>query len=83
MQYWINLIGVPSDHLLPIADEAEQLGFAGLALADHLAVPTVIESPYPGGARPWTEAARRCVPRTASKAIRTRAPTRATAVEFG
>jgi probable F420-dependent oxidoreductase len=55
MQYWINLIGVPYDHLLPIAAEAEQLGFTGLALADHLAVPTVIESPYPGGVRPWTE----------------------------
>lgn len=55
MQYWINLIGVPFEHLLPIADEAEQLGFAGLALADHLAVPSVIESPYPGGVRPWTE----------------------------
>ena len=55
MQYWINLIGVPYDHLFPIAAEAERLGFAGLALADHLAVPTVIESPYPGGVRPWTE----------------------------
>jgi probable F420-dependent oxidoreductase len=55
MQYWINLIGVPYDHLFPIAAEAEQLGFTGLALADHLAVPTVIESPYPGGTRPWTE----------------------------
>jgi probable F420-dependent oxidoreductase len=55
MQYWINLIGVPYEHLFPIAAEAEQLGFAGLALADHLAVPTVIESPYPGGVRPWTE----------------------------
>ena len=55
MQYWINLIGVPYDHLFAIAAEAEQLGFTGLALADHLAVPTVIESPYPGGARPWTE----------------------------
>lgn len=55
MKYWINLIGVPYDHLFPIAAEAEQLGFAGLALADHLAVPTVIESPYPGGTRPWTE----------------------------
>lgn len=55
MQYWINLIAVPYDHLFPIASEAERLGFAGLALADHLAVPTVIESPYPGGARPWTE----------------------------
>ena len=55
MQYWINLIGVPYEHLFRIAAEAEQLGFAGLALADHLAVPTVIESPYPGGVRPWTE----------------------------
>jgi probable F420-dependent oxidoreductase len=55
MQYWINLIGVPYEHLFPIAAEAEKLGFAGLALADHLAVPTVIESPYPGGVRPWTE----------------------------
>ena len=55
MQYWINLIGVPYEHLFPIAAEAEQLGFTGLALADHLAVPTVINSPYPGGVRPWTE----------------------------
>jgi probable F420-dependent oxidoreductase len=55
MQYWVNLIGVPYDHLFAIAAEAEQLGFAGLALADHLAVPSLIESPYPGGARPWTE----------------------------
>ena len=37
MQYWINLIGVAYDHLFPIAAEAELLGFAGLALADHLA----------------------------------------------
>jgi probable F420-dependent oxidoreductase len=55
VQFWISLIGVPYDHLFPIAAEAERLGFAGLALADHLAVPTVIESPYPGGARPWSE----------------------------
>ena len=55
MQYWINLIGVPYDHLFPIARAAEELGFAGLALADHLAVPTHIESAYPGGARPWSE----------------------------
>ncbi len=55
MQYWVNLIGVPYDHLFAIAAEAERLGFAGLALADHLAVPSVIESPYPGGSRPWDE----------------------------
>jgi probable F420-dependent oxidoreductase len=55
VQYWISLIGVPYDHLFPIAAEAERLGFAGLALADHLAVPSAIESPYPGGVRPWTE----------------------------
>ena len=55
MRYWINLIGVAYDHLFPIAAEAELLGFAGLALADHLAVPTLIESPYPGGVRSWTE----------------------------
>jgi probable F420-dependent oxidoreductase len=46
---------VPYDHFFPIATEAEQLGFTGLAIADHLAVPTLIESPYPGGTRPWTE----------------------------
>jgi probable F420-dependent oxidoreductase len=55
MQYWISLIGVPYDHFFPIATEAEQLGFAGLAIADHVAVPSVVESPYPGGTRPWTE----------------------------
>lgn len=54
MRYWINLIGVPFDHLVPIAQLAEELGFHGLALADHLAVPTQIDSPYPGGDRPWS-----------------------------
>jgi probable F420-dependent oxidoreductase len=55
VQFWISLIGVPYDHLFAIAEEAERLGFAGLALADHVAVPTLIESAYPGGVRPWSE----------------------------
>ena len=60
MQYWINLIGVPYDHLFPIATEAEQLGFAGLARPGIIAHENVLNRmsastpPTPAAAQPTT-----------------------------
>jgi probable F420-dependent oxidoreductase len=53
VEYWINALLVPAEELLPIAQAAEALGFAGIALADHAVMPEVIESQYPGGKLPW------------------------------
>lgn len=53
MQYWINALMVRSEELMPLAQAADALGFAGMALADHAVMPAVIESRYPGGEMPW------------------------------
>lgn len=53
MEYWINALLIPADELLPIAQVADELGFAGVALADHSVMPEVIHSQYPGGKLPW------------------------------
>jgi probable F420-dependent oxidoreductase len=46
----------PPEHLLPVAAAADDAGFDGLALPDHVANPVRIESQYPGtqdGSTPW------------------------------
>jgi probable F420-dependent oxidoreductase len=53
VQYWLNLLGVPFADFLPLARRADEVGFAGVAVSDHLVVPDRIDSRYPGGARPW------------------------------
>jgi probable F420-dependent oxidoreductase len=53
VQFWVNLLGVPFADFLPIARRADELGFAGVAVSDHVVVPDHIESRYPGGDRPW------------------------------
>ena len=48
MKYWLSLIPVPEvDQLVPLARRAEELGFHGVAVADHLVMPTRYESRYP------------------------------------
>ena len=48
MKYWLTLVQVPeSDQLVDIARFAEQAGFHGISVADHLVMPTRIESRYP------------------------------------
>jgi probable F420-dependent oxidoreductase len=47
----------PAEHLLPVARVAEECGFAGLTLPDHVAYPAAIETDYPGtadGSIPWS-----------------------------
>lgn len=48
MRYWLTLVQVPeSDQLVEIARLAEQVGFHGISVADHLVMPTRIASRYP------------------------------------
>ena len=48
MKYWLTLVQVPeSDQLVDLARLAEQVGFHGISVADHLVMPTKISSPYP------------------------------------
>jgi probable F420-dependent oxidoreductase len=47
MDWWLNLSAVDVEHLAPIAQKAEALGFTGVALGDHLVFPERRESPYP------------------------------------
>lgn len=60
MKHWISLVNVPEvDQFIAIAQHAEQLGFYGITLADHLVMPTRIEEsryPYtPDGKMWWPE----------------------------
>ena len=48
MKYWISLVTtVEVDQFVEIAKFAEQLGFEGITVADHLVVPTKVETAYP------------------------------------
>jgi probable F420-dependent oxidoreductase len=48
MKFWLSLVSVMEvDQLIPIARYAEELGFGGITCADHLVMPTKINSKYP------------------------------------
>ena len=48
MKYWLTLVQVPeSEQLVEIARFAEEVGFYGISVADHLVMPTKIQSRYP------------------------------------
>lgn len=47
MQFWQSLIFSESDQLLDIARLAEELGYRGVVLPDHVALPARSESSYP------------------------------------
>ena len=47
MKFWIAFSFTDTAHLIPMARQAEEVGFAGVFLADHLCVPAKIESRYP------------------------------------
>jgi probable F420-dependent oxidoreductase len=48
MKFWLSLVSVMEiDQLVPIAKYAEEIGFGGITCADHLVMPTKIESKYP------------------------------------
>jgi alkanesulfonate monooxygenase SsuD/methylene tetrahydromethanopterin reductase-like flavin-dependent oxidoreductase (luciferase family) len=47
MKYWQSLSFTEPEHLLGIARKAEEVGFEGAFLSDHVWHPTKIASPYP------------------------------------
>ncbi|MAI27843.1 MAG: TIGR03619 family F420-dependent LLM class oxidoreductase [Myxococcota bacterium] len=60
MKHWISLVNVPEvDQYVEIAQFAEEVGFHGISVADHLVMPTKIEEsryPYtPDGKMWWPE----------------------------
>lgn len=59
MKFWLSLVSVMEvDQLVEIARFAEEVGFHGITVADHLVMPAKIESKYPyteDGAVFWPE----------------------------
>lgn len=48
MRFWLALMAVPElDQLMELAKHAEDCGFHGLTYADHLIIPTKVDTPYP------------------------------------
>jgi probable F420-dependent oxidoreductase len=48
MKYWISLVNtVETEQFVEIARHAEELGYEGITVPDHLAYPAQIETPYP------------------------------------
>ena len=60
MKHWISLVNVPEvDQYIELARHAEELGYYGISVADHLVMPTRVEEskyPYtPDGKMWWPE----------------------------
>ncbi len=60
MKHWISLVNVPEvDQYVALAQHAEELGYHGISIADHLVIPTRVEEskyPYtPDGKMWWPE----------------------------
>lgn len=54
MDYWLYLNDMPEDQLVPVARIAEAVGFRGVAVADHVAVPVDFDrSAHPSGHAPF------------------------------
>lgn len=53
MDFWMAVMFEDNSQLLDIAKAAEQLGFAGIAVADHIAVPQRFGSVHPSGENPF------------------------------
>ena len=47
MEFWQSIAVTETDQLIELAKFAEELGFAGVTLADHLVKPRDISSSYP------------------------------------
>ena len=53
MDIWLAVMFEDNSQLLDIARTAEELGFAGIAVADHIAIPHGFTSVHPSGANPF------------------------------
>ncbi len=48
MKYWVSLVNTTEvDQFIDIARHAEELGYEGISVPDHLVYPTRIDTPYP------------------------------------
>lgn len=54
MKFWLSALELPLAEILPLARHAEELGYEGIALTDHVIEPSRVGTPYPGGAAPWS-----------------------------
>jgi probable F420-dependent oxidoreductase len=54
MRFWLPLMFEPIDQFHEVARLAEEVGFEGIALADHIAVPEGFQSVHPSGENPFT-----------------------------
>ena len=53
LRCWVPVMFEPLEQMLDIARIAEDCGFEGLALADHVAVPERFASVHPSGENPF------------------------------
>jgi len=53
VKFWLPIIGEDTSQLQEIARCAEEVGFTGVALADHVAVPSGYASKHPSGETPF------------------------------
>jgi probable F420-dependent oxidoreductase len=53
MKYWLCVMFEDNSQLLDIARSAEEIGFHGIAVADHVAVPHGFASVHPSGENPF------------------------------
>lgn len=52
MQFWMPYMFEDTSQMLEVARAADELGFAGIALADHIAIPQGFRSVHPSGDNP-------------------------------
>ena len=72
MRYWINAGFLEIDQLVPLARRAEELGFEGISMPEHLFLPQQVASSYPysaDGSVTWDEQAPWPEPLTAIAAM--------------
>lgn len=55
MQFWMPYMFEDTSQMLEVARAADDLGFGGIALADHIAVPQGFASVHPSGDNPFDE----------------------------
>lgn len=56
MRFWLCVMFEDNSQLLDIARAAEEVGFHGIAVADHVAVPHSFQSVHPSGENPFSPA---------------------------
>jgi probable F420-dependent oxidoreductase len=54
LKFWLSALELPLAEILPLARHAEELGYEGIALTDHVVESSRLATPYPGGSAPWS-----------------------------